>query len=148
MCVSLVHTAQAEYCLFACAPFAADSLIGRPVSVSGLKNVCHSCTLPMLSAASLLCSFAAGSRIGRRHNAGRRSAWRPTPAWICPSTFQRCVMSEVGQNRISVPYMTVCMMISFLTIPYVHSIPKNRWFWPILLMMWHSLASQGHICTS
>jgi hypothetical protein len=31
----------------------------------------------------------------------------------------RC-MSRVGQNRISAPYMTVCMVFSLLKIPYVH----------------------------
>ena len=31
-------------------------------------------------------------------------------------------MSRVGQNRISAPYMTVCMVISLLRIPYVHRI--------------------------
>jgi hypothetical protein len=31
-------------------------------------------------------------------------------------------MHRVGQNRISGPYMTVCMVISLLKIPYVHRI--------------------------
>ena len=33
----------------------------------------------------------------------------------------RC-MSRVGQNRISAPYMTVCLVISLLKIPHVHRI--------------------------
>jgi len=31
-------------------------------------------------------------------------------------------LRRVGQNRISAPYMTVCMVISLLKIPYVHRI--------------------------
>ena len=31
-------------------------------------------------------------------------------------------LPRVGQNRISAPYMTVCMVISLLKIPYVHCI--------------------------
>jgi len=31
-------------------------------------------------------------------------------------------ISRVGQNRISAPHMTVCMVISLLKIPYVHRI--------------------------
>jgi hypothetical protein len=29
---------------------------------------------------------------------------------------------RVGQNRISAPYMTVCIVISLLKLPYVHRI--------------------------
>jgi hypothetical protein len=29
---------------------------------------------------------------------------------------------RVGQNRINTPYMTVCMVISLPTIPYIHRI--------------------------
>jgi len=37
------------------------------------------------------------------------------------STAGNCVhIIRVGQNRISAPYMTVCTVISLLTIPYVH----------------------------
>ena len=32
------------------------------------------------------------------------------------------VIYRVGQNRIFIPYMTVCMVISLLKIPYVHRI--------------------------
>ena len=32
------------------------------------------------------------------------------------------VIVRVGQNRIYTPYMTVCMVISLLKIPYVHRI--------------------------
>jgi len=31
-------------------------------------------------------------------------------------------MCRVDQNRISAPYMTVCMVVSLLKIPYVHRI--------------------------
>jgi len=31
-------------------------------------------------------------------------------------------MSRVGQNRICLPYMAVCMLISLLEIPYMHRI--------------------------
>ena len=31
-----------------------------------------------------------------------------------------CIIYRVGQNRISAPYMTVCMVIPLLRIPYVH----------------------------
>ena len=31
-------------------------------------------------------------------------------------------MCRVGQNRICTPYMTVCMVISLLIIPYIHRI--------------------------
>ena len=43
-------------------------------------------------------------------------------------------ITRVGQNRTSAPYMTVCMVISLLKIPYVHHIylPINVWFWPTL----------------
>jgi len=34
--------------------------------------------------------------------------------------FKRMYMSRVGQNRISAPYMTVCMVLSLLKIPFVH----------------------------
>jgi hypothetical protein len=30
--------------------------------------------------------------------------------------------TRVGQNSISAPYMTVCMVISLLKIPYVHRV--------------------------
>jgi len=33
---------------------------------------------------------------------------------------QMCNACRVGQNRIYTPYMTVCMVISLLKIPYVH----------------------------
>ena len=49
--------------------------------------------------------------------------------WICVMQFwylSLCHllldMCRVGQNRISAPYMTVCMVISLLKIPYVHRI--------------------------
>jgi len=41
-------------------------------------------------------------------------------------------ISKVGQNRISAPYMTVCMVISLLKIPCTPYIPVDVWFWPIL----------------
>jgi len=34
-------------------------------------------------------------------------------------------MSRVGQNCVCAPYMTVCMVISMLKIPYVHCIYLN-----------------------
>jgi len=37
-----------------------------------------------------------------------------------PSIFS--IISRVGHNRKSAPYMTVCMVISLLKIPYVHRI--------------------------
>ena len=35
---------------------------------------------------------------------------------------KQMVMRRVGQNCIYTPYMTACMMISLLKIPYVHRI--------------------------
>jgi len=32
------------------------------------------------------------------------------------------ITRRVGHNRISAPYLTVCMVISLLKIPYVHRI--------------------------
>ena len=51
----------------------------------------------------------------------------------CESRLGMCVMlhggglgvyitRRVGHNRISAPYLTVCMVISLLKIPYVHRI--------------------------
>ena len=44
--------------------------------------------------------------------------------YIKVDEFQCCikVTSRVGQNRISAPYMTVCMVVSLLKVPYVHRI--------------------------
>ena len=46
-------------------------------------------------------------------------------AWICLCvcpTIINTSICRVGQNRISVPYMTVCMVISLPIIPYIHRI--------------------------
>ena len=40
-----------------------------------------------------------------------------------------CVVYRVGQNLIYTPYMTVCMVISLLNIPYIRI---YVWFWPTL----------------
>jgi hypothetical protein len=32
------------------------------------------------------------------------------------------LIRKIGQNRISTPYMTSCMVITLLKIPYVHRI--------------------------
>ena len=45
-----------------------------------------------------------------------REHWGHVPVEVnVPKYFSR-----VGQNRISAPYMTLCMMISLMKIPYVH----------------------------
>ena len=36
----------------------------------------------------------------------------------------------VGQKRVYTPYMTVCMVISLLKIPYVHRIYIYIYGWP------------------
>ena len=36
----------------------------------------------------------------------------------------------VGQKRVYTPYMTVCMAISLLKIPYVHRIYVYIYGWP------------------
>ena len=41
-------------------------------------------------------------------------------------------MTRVGQNRISATYMTVCMAISLLKIPFVQRVYYDVWFWPTL----------------
>ena len=46
----------------------------------------------------------------------------------CPFYLQGQI-NRVGQNRTSAPYMTVCMVISLLKIPYA---PINVRFWPTL----------------
>jgi len=41
------------------------------------------------------------------------------PPLVIP--YKKCThICRVGQNRICTPYMTVCMVISLLKIPYVH----------------------------
>jgi hypothetical protein len=40
----------------------------------------------------------------------------------CGGTVKYTIMYRVGQNCISAPYMTVCMVISLLITPYVHRI--------------------------
>jgi hypothetical protein len=40
---------------------------------------------------------------------------------FCSAYLKRCRL-RVGQNRIYAPYMTVCMVISMLKVPYVHRI--------------------------
>jgi len=37
---------------------------------------------------------------------------------------------RVGQKRVYTPYMTVCMVISLLKIPYVHRIYIYIYGWP------------------
>ena len=40
---------------------------------------------------------------------------------VCLSNSRlKWVMIRVDQNRISAPYMTMCVVISLLEIPYVH----------------------------
>jgi hypothetical protein len=48
-----------------------------------------------------------------------RGFCRPTGALVQGPV---CFMSRVGQNRMYIPYMTVCMMITLLNIPYIHPI--------------------------
>ena len=43
------------------------------------------------------------------------------PPPVCKN-MQLTQIYRVGQNRIPAPYMTVCMVISLLEIPYVHRI--------------------------
>ena len=44
------------------------------------------------------------------------------PCSLMPARYTLCEMCRVGRNRIYIPYMTVCMVISLPKTPYVHRI--------------------------
>ena len=65
-----------------------------------------------------------GVRMQRRKDSMQRkkdSMQRQTPA-AAAKCLVLCVVCRVGQNCISAPYMTLCMVISLLKMPYVHRI--------------------------
>ena len=49
---------------------------------------------------------------------------------------------RVGQNCISAPCMTVCVVVSLLEIPYALYISISVWFWPTL----HLMATKPTFC--
>ena len=63
----------------------------------------------------------------------RRRKIKAQQVCVCLCVCACLCICRVGQNRISAPYMTVCMVIPLLEIPYVHCtlyILINVWFWP------------------
>jgi hypothetical protein len=70
---------------------------------------------------------------------------------VCTMYAQCMHVIRADQNRIYTPYMTICMVIFLLTIPYIR---KYVWFWPTLHMTWlhrssyltsHNLCHPSHI---
>jgi len=52
----------------------------------------------------------------------RRVTYPSESKFVLVGAYLRLLPFRVGQNRISAPYMTVCMVISLLQVRYVHRI--------------------------